>query len=78
MEKAKAICYKNGKPVQTYFEIIRVEANNKYGYFEFYQKIYKHTIIFVKRYYIDYDKIEVVSKDEFGKEVIKEIKPCQI
>lgn len=73
-DKAKAICYKDGKPVQTYFDIVKVEAYDKYNHFVFYQKIYKYTIIFTRRYN-EFDKVEVVSKDEFGKEVIKEIKP---
>lgn len=76
-DKAKAICYKDGKPVKTYFDIVKVETEDKYNYFVFYQKIYKHTIIFTKRYN-EIDKVEVVSKGEFGKEIIKEIKPCQI
>lgn len=69
-----ATLYKNNKPIKTYSDITRVEANEKYGYFEFYQKTYHHTIIFI-RSFRDVDKVITKSKGDFGREIVKEIKP---
>lgn len=69
-----AKCYKDDKVINTYHDITRVEANEKYGYFEFYQKIYHHTIIFI-RSFRDVDKVITKSKGDFGREIVKEIKP---
>lgn len=69
-----ATLYKNDKPIKTYSDITRVEANEKYGYFEFYQKIYHHLIIFV-RSFKDVDKVVTKDKDDHGTVITKEIRP---
>ena len=69
-----ATLYKDNKPVKSYSDITRVEANDKYGYFELYQKIYHHVIIFVKPYR-EIDMIITKEKGEYGKEIIKEYRP---
>ena len=70
----KALLYKDNKVVKTYSDITRVEPDKKYNYFVLYQKIYHHTIIFVKPF-SEVDKIVTVDKGEFGKEIRKEITP---
>lgn len=46
----KATCYKGSTPVKTFFHVLDIKPNHKYGYFEIYTKIYHHTIIEIMRY----------------------------
>lgn len=64
----KAVCYKGNVPVKTFYHVIKVNPNHKYGYFEIHTKIYHHEIIDIVRYN---DADTVICFDEENRERIK-------
>ena len=73
-DKALAICYKDYKTVKTFYDVKNISYDHKYNYWILTQCISHHDIITIHKP-LEFDKVEVVSKGEFGKEIIKEIKP---
>ena len=66
----KALLYKDNKQIKVFSDITRVDVDEKYGYFTLYQKIFKHTIIFVKPFK-EVDKIVTQDKGDFGRIIEK-------
>ena len=65
--KSRAICNRNNKEIKTFFDVIKVKPNHKYGYFEITQKIYHHEIINPERFI---DRVVLIDKDGLKKEYV--------
>lgn len=61
-DKAKAICYKDGKPVKTYYNVSDIRFDKKYNYWILTERIFHHDIITIHRLN-EFDKVIAVDKN---------------